>query len=300
MNPSDTTVSMPLLDEMLREQLKVWPLAAGNHAALGQTQRRRFSIGGLDGAFQCNPARMVSTGAKVDKKSIAERPCFLCTANRPPEQFALPFSVPGGKIWDILVNPFPILPWHFTIASREHEPQSGIPLDMIVLAERLPGAVMFYNGARAGASAPDHLHFQMVLKNELPLINYLERTGSAAGLPYAVKYWKVTPDSLGMSMIREFVASSGVDKVSGKPDTYLVNAFVWMGDDGMLRLASVPRSAHRPSCYAAEGTGQLLVSPGAIDVAGLIILPRKEDFDRITEDDLKRIFAETMVADQKI
>ncbi|MDE5552502.1 MAG: DUF4922 domain-containing protein, partial [Muribaculaceae bacterium] len=164
---------MPLLDEMLREQLKVWPLAAANYSALASSERRRFKIGSLEGAFQCNPARIVSTGASVDKSAIAERPCFLCEANRPDEQYALSFSVAGGGEWDILVNPYPILPWHFTVASKSHIPQKGIPLDMIVLAERLPGAVMFYNGARAGASAPDHLHFQMVLKSELPLINYL-------------------------------------------------------------------------------------------------------------------------------
>ncbi len=297
MTHSEMPISMPLLDEMLREQLKVWPLGAGNHAALGQTERRRFKLGALEGAFQCNPARIVSTGAKLDKKSIAERPCFLCKSNRPMEQFALPFSVPEGKKWEILVNPFPILPWHFTVVSQEHEPQSELPLDMIVLAERLPGAVMFFNGARAGASAPDHLHFQMVLKSELPLINYLEQNDSAEGLPYAVNYWKVTPDIHGLTMIGEFAASSGTDRVTGESENDLINAFAWIGDDGILRLASVPRSAHRPSCYFADGDDQLLVSPGAIDVAGLIILPRKQDFDRITEEDLKRVFAETLITD---
>ena len=290
------TINMPLLDEMLREQLKVWPLAATNYSALASTERRRYKIGSLEGAFQCNPARIVSTGASVDKSSIKERPCFLCESNRPDEQYALPFSVAGGGEWDILVNPYPILPWHFTVASKSHIPQKGIPLDMIVLAEQLPGAVMFYNGARAGASAPDHLHFQMVLKGELPLINYLEAGGDEESLPYQVWHQQVTPDSDGMKTIREFASFCGIDRISGTADADLVNAFVWIGEDGMLHLAVVPRTAHRPDCYYAPEGDRLMVSPGAIDVAGIIILPRKDDFNRISETDLIKIFDDTTLS----
>lgn len=289
------TLSMPLLDEMLREQLKVWPLAASNYSVLASTERKRFKICSLSGAFQCNPARIVSTGAAVDKSSIASRPCFLCGDNRPPEQYAIPFSVSGGGDWEVLVNPYPILPWHFTVASKSHIPQRGIPLDMIVAAEWLPGAVMFYNGARAGASAPDHLHFQMVLKRELPLINYLESGDDAESLPYQVWHRKVTPDSRGLRIIQEFESFKGIDGMTGEKDSDLVNAFAWMGDDGLLHLAGVPRSAHRPACYSAPEGERLIVSPGAIDVAGLVILPRREDFDRISEDDLTKIYSETML-----
>lgn len=288
-------ISMPLLDEMLREQLKVWPLAADNYAALGRAERRRFKIGALEGAFQCNPARIVSTGAKTDKQSIGRRRCFLCSANRPDEQYTIPFSVAGGGEWEILVNPYPILPWHFTIASIKHEKQGDIPLDMIVLAEQLPGAVMFYNGAHAGASAPDHLHFQMVLKDELPLINYLESGKDVSLLPYRVWYRIVTPDDAGMGYLREFSEIRGRDRQTGSDDKDLVNAFAWMGDDGYLRLAVVPRSAHRPSCYDAGTEDGMLISPGAIDVAGLIILPRRADYERIDESDLAKIYSETMI-----
>ncbi|MDE5773300.1 MAG: DUF4922 domain-containing protein [Muribaculaceae bacterium] len=288
-------ISMSLLDEMLREQLKVWPLATDNYAALGRTERRRFKIGALEGAFQYNPARIVSTGAKTDKQSIAQRRCFLCSDHRPDEQYSIPFTVDGGGEWEILVNPYPILPWHFTVASVNHEKQGEIPLDMIVLAEQLPGAVMFYNGARAGASAPDHLHFQMVLKEEMPLINYLESGGDVSQLPYRVWYRIVTPDNDGMVYLREFTEIRGTDRKSGSDDKDLVNAFAWMGDDGYLRLVVVPRSGHRPSCYDAGSGEGMLVSPGAIDVAGLIILPRRADYERINVSDLAKIYSETMI-----
>ena len=69
---------------------------------------------------QFNPARLVSTGAKIDKATLAKRPCFLCEKNRPSEQIVLSF----GEGFDILVNPFPILPVHFTIPSRHHQLQA--------------------------------------------------------------------------------------------------------------------------------------------------------------------------------
>lgn len=290
------SINPPLLDEMLREQLKVWPLAAGNYAALGRSERRRFKAGALEGAFQCNPARIVSTGASTDAKSIAARPCFLCAGNRPAEQFALPFVSESGDEWEILVNPYPILPYHFTVASVRHQPQGEIPLDMISLAEKLPGVAAFYNGARAGASAPDHLHFQLVLKSELPLLRYLESGGDPAKLPYKVEYYVVTPDLDGMESLRRFSESRGYDRASdGKPDRDLLNAFAWLGDDSLMRLAVVPRSAHRPDCYYAAEDERLMVSPGAIDMAGLVILPRKEDFDKITVSDLEKIYRQTAI-----
>lgn len=294
-------ISEALLDEMLREQLKAWPLAAENYAALGKTERRRFKIGALEGAFQCNPKRIGSTGAKVDKAAIAARPCFLCSANRPKEQYALPFTGSGGQEWEILVNPYPILPFHFTVAAKEHKPQESVPLDMIEMAERLPRCAVFFNGARAGASAPDHEHCQIVLSSELPLLRYLEEKGddksAIEALPYRVEYYKVTPDLAGMEMLRAFSEAHGYDReAEGRADEGLVNVFAWMGRDGMLRLAVVPRSAHRPSCYNAEREeDRLMVSPGAIDMAGLVILPRKEDFDKISETDLAKIWEETAV-----
>ena len=284
-SPSD--ISTPLLTEMIHEQLQAWPLAADNYAQLGKADRRRFRIGALEGFVQCNPRRMVSTGADVSKESISRRTCFLCDRNRPKEQFALPFNPEGseGRQWDILVNPFPILPVHFTVAAKDHAPQNAVPLDMVALAERVPGLVCFYNGAQAGASAPDHLHFQMVLKEELPLIRYLESGAAPSELPYHVDYQIITPDMEGMLKLASFAEADRDGKL---------NAFAWIGDDSLMRTAVVPRSAHRPACYfRPDGEGRLLCSPGAIDMAGIIVLPRHEDFEKITDEDIAQIWRET-------
>lgn len=287
-----------MLDELLREQLKVWPLAAENYAALGKCERKRIRIGGeegFDGALQFNPARAVSTCAKTDAASIKSRPCFLCKENRPKEQYALPYECgpdDNPEKWEILVNPYPILPFHFTVASVEHRPQGVLPVEaMVSLAEELPNCSIFYNGAGAGASAPDHQHLQIVLKRELPLINYLEGGGDPHSLPYSIIYRKATPDGFGQVLIYDFASYHGLyghDDVDYK----MMNTYIWIGDDGNLHLLGIPRGAHRPGCYYAEGEAQRMVSPGAIDMAGLIILPRKEDFDVMDERDVEKILKE--------
>lgn len=283
---------LSMLTEVRDHQLSLWPMARENYARLGLTERRPFMAGALKGASQCNPSRIVSTGASIDAASIAKRPCFLCASNRPEEQLSEEI-IPG---WEFLVNPFPILPLHFTIASATHRPQERIPLEMASMAERLPGMCVFYNGARAGASAPDHMHCQAVMASELPLLRYLEEGGDPSKLPFSVVYRVITPDGAGMAALREIEGVQGVDAATGLPDAGLVNAYFWLGDDALMRAAVVRRSAHRPSCYPSAGRvpeeKALMVSPGAIDMAGIIVLPRKEDFDAITADDILKIYSE--------
>ena len=53
--------------------------------------------------------------------------------------------------------------------------------------------------------------------------------------------------------------------------------------DGYERIVSViiPRSKHRPDCYFNEGDEQVMVSPGALDMGGMVITPREEDFKKM-------------------
>lgn len=281
-----------ILSEVRDHQLQLWPLAQKNYVNLAKVERRSFEIGGLKGAIQHNPDRIVSTGAKIDKEAIAKRPCFLCAANRPPEQLSEEI-LPG---WEFLINPFPIFPLHFTIASTQHIPQEKIPVDAIAMAEKLRGMCVFFNGARAGASAPDHLHCQAVMTSELPLMTYLEDGGDPALLPFKVDYRVISPDDAGLVAMSEILDVKGVDKVTNLPDKDLVNAYFWMGKDGYLRIAVVPRSAHRPDCYpygkADYQRPEFMISPGAIDMAGIIVVPRADDFQALSHSDIKKIFSD--------
>lgn len=290
-----------MINEFIESQLAEWPEARERYLALGKTERRPFKIGCLKGAFQFNPARIRSTGASIDSKTISERPCFLCKENRPKEQRALSLN----SDWEMLVNPFPIFPVHFTIASTTHKPQDVPPLEMAGMADHFPELVFFFNGSKAGASAPDHLHLQAVLKSELPLLRITEENHPAdkpgimrsdmwgLDLPFIFLSAVITDDDEGGQDYLKMLALTGGDP-EGKPDKGLRNVFCWKGDDGLLRMIVVPRSRHRPEIYG-EGEGKLLVSPGAIDMAGVVILPRREDFEKIDEDILGSIYRETGV-----
>lgn len=290
---NEMRLSQEDINDFIELQLSIWPMAKANHDAMVRSRRRPFRLGDLRGAWQCNPARIASTGAKTDRASIQARPCFLCGANRPKEQLALPIE-PG---WEMLLNPFPIFPVHFTIAATSHVPQAASPPEMLSIAEKLPGMGVFFNGSKAGASAPDHLHLQAVLRSELPLLELLldrhpsSRPGILGNdelgldLPFGVRSALITPDAAGMA-----VAARMLSEKEGK-----VNLFAFLGDDGMMRMARIGRSAHRPDFYGT-GEGEMLVSPGAIDMAGIIILPREEDFNRIDEALTREIYRQTGLA----
>lgn len=293
------------INTLIEHQLAVWPEAKKNFDALMQAERKSYKLGALDVTAQYNPGRIRSTTAAVDKASISSRQCFLCRDNRPKEQ--LHSEWPEG--WELLVNPYPILPVHFTIASLSHEPQAEIPLEMAVMAEQAPDLAIFFNGACAGASAPDHLHCQAVLKSELPMPRLVEavHTHQQPGfvssesfcldLPFQFISGIITPDLDGMKNLAIAPTVFGITAQTGERDRGLVNAFFWIDAKGYLRIILIPRRAHRPACYYAEDGNRLTVSPGALDMCGLIIMPVKEHFDKITADDIRQIYAETAFAD---
>ena len=300
-------MSMMTIDDIasfIETQLQVWPLAKKNYDALIKVKRREVEIGNFPIGIQWNPARMVSTGANISKQEIDKRPCFLCRDNRPKEQLICNIF-PG---WELLVNPFPILPMHLTIVSTKHQPQERVPEDIVALAELLPGMVVFFNGAKAGASAPDHLHVQAVLKEELPLLRLIEKEhpSDKPGIctsedfkvkpPYLVFSGVVTPGQDGLKTLLAGLRLGGISPDGKFSDPELVNSFFWIADDGLLRFAVVPRKAHRPSCYYAEGDEKRIISPGCIDMAGLIIAPRKEDYNHLSAEELSKIFKEVAIS----
>ncbi len=281
--------------EFIDTQLAEWPLARENYQALGKTERRSLQLGDLTVGIQHNPARIVSTAAKTDAKTLAERPCFLCKTNRPPQQVGVEIA----EGWELLLNPYPIFPTHFTIVSKEHQPQEGLPLDMVTMAERLPEHTVFFNGKRAGASCPDHLHCQAVKTHELPLMQLIEKKHSleagrvathkslSLDVPFGFISIIITPDIDGMSELASIEDNIGKEYIKeGR-----LNAFVWIDANGLLRICAVRRNMHRPTCYGRED-GQHLISPGCIDMTGVLIAPLKKDYDSLTEEDIREIYKE--------
>ena len=252
------------LETFFEEQLREWPLAHDNHTALDQVWCRELSSDKLATPLhvQYNPARIVSTGASIDKASIAARPCFLCAKNRPAEQRAMPLN----EDFEWLVNPFPILPHHYTIAAKEHRPQRiHDAYDAMIQATlALPEEyIVFYNGPKCGASAPDHLHLQAgIFDCQLLTANY----------PYKIM---VADSKESFQTIYDSLP------IADGEEEPRMNVIAYRKGE-TVSLIVIPRRAHRPHCYTAEGDNHYLISPGALDMGGLIVTPRREDYDRLT------------------
>lgn len=291
------------IKDFIEHQLTVWSLAKRNYDAIARIKRKNTKVDDLLVGIQWNPGRIGSTGAKIDVKTISERPCFLCRENRPQEQLIFPIA----KGWEMLVNPFPIFPVHLTIVSETHRPQSSIPEDIVNMATELPGMAVFFNGAHAGASAPDHMHMQAVLKEEIPLITLTENYHSKSDfgiklssqfglkLPFFFISGVVAPDESGMATLITGLKSGGLSDRGELTDSSLVNAFFWLDDSGILRFINIPRRSHRPSCYYLDGDNCRMVSPGSIDMGGIIIVPREQDFKSLTADEIRRIYSEVAI-----
>jgi len=285
------------IKELFHEQVSNWKLALDNYAGLKTVRTKSFSFGDFEVEVQFNPARIVSSGAKVDAKTIAERACFLCAENRPAEQQ----SVDAGD-YTVLVNPFPIFPEHFTIPRKEHTDQLIKPffIDMLVLAEAMDDYLIFYNGPRCGASAPDHMHFQAGTKDFLPLVNDFKRlkTSHAQLLVESEAFQLFSfNDYLRMVYCIESItiesARDAFQKLYNHFQTEenvepMMNIVCTFEDEKWLTFI-LPRKAFRPWQYTAEGNQQLLVSPATVEMSGIFITPIESHFERITKADVVSI-----------
>ena len=287
---------MPL-DTFFDTQLNEWPMAHTNHEALTRVWSRALTSPKLPTALrvQCNPARIVSTGASIDKATIAARPCFLCGANRPKEQRSTALN--GEFEW--LVNPFPILRHHYTIASTTHRRQSITEAyDALIQATKAltEEYIVFYNGPKCGASAPDHLHLQAGIGEGIPLVEYAKALPEVDEQPCQA----IAPFGYMAYLIRDAEESTTFDRLyamlplpEGEYEPRMNVVAYRQGE--RVRLIVIPRHAHRPHCYAAEGDARYLISPGALDMCGLIVTPRAEDYERLTAAKAMEILCEVGV-----
>ena len=312
------------VNELFEQQLSAWEMARNNFEGLKTVQIREFDFDGFAVKVQFNPARMVSSGAKVDAKTIAQRKCFLCAANRPEVQRGIEW-----RDYDILINPFPIFTRHLTIPRREHVDQQLVPYinDMFDLARELTDFVVFYNGPKCGASAPDHMHFQAGNADFLPLVSdyfNLKSKGKCTmhnaqctidGVDIytiddylRVVYCIESADAEAlkeafMKLYNSWVKEEGIEPMMNVGCLYkesTVNGQQTTDNgqqttDGKWYLFVIPRGAFRPWQYTAEGDEQLLVSPATVEVSGLFITPVKEHFERITKEDVVDILSQCTI-----
>ncbi len=281
----------PLM-RFFNRQLEKWDDARRRYHDLRNVKTKELSLGTSTFKAQWNPARIVSTGAKIDKQTLAERPCFLCEQNRPKEQVKKTIDAQ----YDLLVNPYPILPIHFTIPSVKHEPQliRNSYGEIHKLLSEYPSMMVFYNGPKCGASAPDHAHFQGGTSGVLPLQTAWQR------LSRNLKPIVSLNEEESISLIEEYPCPAllihskteyGDNQLflrlydslpikEGEPEP-MMNIVSWRQDADYYSVI-FPREKHRPDCYYETGDNQYIISPGALDMAGFIVTPRQEDFERLT------------------
>jgi len=292
---------MDKFNDFLIKQNHTWKLSAANYRGLEHVEEKTFQFDGFRIKVQFNPERMRSSTAKVDRKSIAARKCFLCTENRPAEQN----SMDMGNDFLLLVNPFPIFNTHFTIPSIHHIPQlleSSLE-DLLRISSLMEGYLLFYNGPECGASAPDHLHFQAGESGFLPVEAEFEHLAQTAGAllhqsdhlsiwafgHYLRKMISIETSSLlkGVDAIQYILARFGeIQPEKVEPMVNLLCTY----KSGKWLLHLFPRKQHRPVQYFAEGDSQLLISPASVDFGGVFVAPRREDFDKIDGTDIANIF----------
>ena len=295
------------ISRFFNRQLEKWDDARHRFRDLKHVETKKLSE---EVRLQFNPARIVSTGAKIDKKTLGERPCFLCDKNRPKEQMSQQID----ERFHLLVNPFPILPVHFTIPARKHQPQAiyknyGEMHRFLSLHSEL---MVFYNGPKCGASAPDHLHFQAGSSGILPLQANWQRLSRNLTDIISLN------DEEKIAVVRDFIVPAFViiSKSEESDETLfhrlyksmpmrgdetepMMNIIAWRKEDEYISVV-IPREKHRPEAYFAECDAQVMVSPGALDMSGLIITPREEDFHKLTEESATTILQECGISTEKM
>ncbi len=282
------------VEELFKRQARAWPQLAKGVEGLAQATTRRVTIDWFEVFIRHIPHRVVSTTAPVDRESVAKRPCFLCAENLPPEEEGVRF----GEDFTIYCNPFPIVDRHLTIVHREHRPQRianqfGNILD---LAAALPGYFVIYNGPECGASAPDHLHFQAGLRGSLPIE---KETAGLTGITvpnYGRNVLLFRGKDRSALIERMDRAIDLLAETTGKRPEPLVNIAAFH-ERGEWVTYLFPRGKHRPTVFH---TGELTVSPAAIDLCGIFVVPLVKDFEKITGDAIAAIFREVTLPEEQL
>ncbi len=287
------------IDDLIRSQVADWDLAAKNYRGLASVVTRSIPFTSHEIIVQFNPERIRSSAAKVDAKSIEARPCFLCRQNLPAQQHGVPF----GDQYMVLINPFPIFPRHLTIPSVHHVDQliDGRMGDMLELAKALDGFTVFYNGPKCGASAPDHFHFQAGARGFMPIeIHFNQKKlcypiknhrgvsiwGWHDYLRGTITLTSTRKDDLVTCFTHIYAKLKAQQPGEVEPMLNILALFV----DNQFVVHLFPRRLHRPTQFYEQGEAQILLSPASVDMGGVLITPREEDFNKISAGDVRSIF----------
>lgn len=279
---------------LYERQRENWPEFIEALQKLDNAAGRTLQLDGRQFRLQHNPARIANVSAPTGSREVARRPCPLCPSNMPDQQQALPFL----DNWLVVCNPLPLFKQHFVLVHREHTPQCAATiLPAMIEFTRLTGFVTLYNGPRSGASIPDHLHLQAVPPGGLPLEQQLPQMGGReiivdSRLPHRI-FLDASESARAGELFERTLEALAEFKIEENDLEPGMNVAVIAGSDSRPPLVAIhPRSKHKPRCFYAQGEDRYVVSPGSADMAGMLILPRREDFLRLDEQKVELIFSE--------
>jgi hypothetical protein len=290
------------LKALYKEQLNNWPLLQKGVTELGGIKKRHVSLDGEQLIIQFNPARMASVAAKVDQATIKARPCFLCAENLPPEQGGIIL----GQDTVALANPMPIFDEHFTLTHPNHCRQdiSDKMGELLDVSKELGASyAVFFNGAKAGASAPDHHHLQSCPADSFPLIQKLRGHLLPVSL---IKHIDETKIETALFCKNRYLVLSGPNKISLEKISLEIFAIfskihtdgadlinvLSLFSGGIWQILIILREKHRSSHFFAEEPNKLMISPATVEMSGVIVTARESDFDKISPEDIRAIYSE--------
>lgn len=301
---------MSQIEEFFGKELERWETAAAGYKNLEKLVTASVDCGEYKIRLQFNPARIVSTGAKIDAATIKERKCFLCETNRVPEQHYMPWSLPcSNRNYQICVNPFPIFKRHFTVADQCHTPQqiNGRVKDLLGLAFDFQEYTAFYNGPKSGASAPDHAHFQLIPRGEMPIEEDCKNphlvisTENPTVAHFCANYMRratLIKAATPTEAVKLFEQELTKYRVNEGDTEVRMNLIAWY-ENQTYHVVFMPRTEHRPKEFFLEEPDKIMFSPGAVDMGGLIIAPREIDFEKYKSAELlKELYAQVSPINQ--
>ncbi|MDQ5986033.1 MAG: hypothetical protein CSYNP_01751 [Syntrophus sp. SKADARSKE-3] len=296
-----------LCQTLFDRQIATWPGMNEAYGRLKGARQRDIKGDGFIFTLQFNPGRVKSVMAETDAASIAKRPCFLCSDQRPSEQAAIMYH----NDFEILCNPYPIFTPHLTIVHCRHllQDMGENARDFLALARDLsPRFSVFYNGPRCGASAPDHLHFQASPSGAIPVEHDDANTAEAietpiAGVSFFIsfrpgrRYLLLEGDQLEALASAITAVMMILKVIEGGEAEAMVNIIAAFAD-GRWRVWIFPRRKHRPDVFFRQGDDARAVTPGAVEMGGLVVSTRERDFMELDWKQLIDIF-EDVSADEK-
>jgi hypothetical protein len=288
----DGRESLPRLClELLSEQKKTWQDLWEGYESLNDVRGRDLPCRGFSVRLQYNPRRIKSSMADVAEQSGKEPQCFLCLDHLPGGQKGILYR----SEYLILSNPMPVFSSHFTVSHLDHRLQAideHIGTFLQLITDFGPGWTVLYNGAKCGASAPDHLHFQVCPSGQMPIETEIHGEKRLTLMKQVDDVLIYRAKDFG----REAILLEGDDPIAvGKALKNFLNTLkevLRINEEPMINIAGFheemkwclmifPRRKHRPEAFLKEGDSRVVVSPGVIDMGGLLITPVEKDFERL-------------------